>query len=384
MTAITSTGFDRTKLDELLLDLQNSMIDIFGSDVDISPSSIDGQHLGIFADRLDSVTMLAEDVYHSFNPQTALGVALQRLVQLNGIRAIDGQKSTCLVKLGGVVGAVIPEGSLISNPTTKDVFQTLTPATISGTGFTTVNAECLTFGAILAPVGSLTKIDSPTYQWQTVTNDVPAIPGRAAETDEQLRIRRAKSTATPSQALFESLEGSLNNLPAVTQVKLLENFTDIVDGNGTLAHGIHAIVQGGLDADIAKTIWLKKSLGSDMNGSTTVVVNDSDGNPHTIKFSRPSPRNIYVTINIVQRPSFPSTGANDIKDAIVAWALDGQSIGEEVIQSRLFEPVNATPNHSVTSLFIGFSASPTLSANLTLAYNELAIFDQSRIIVNVT
>jgi uncharacterized phage protein gp47/JayE len=384
MTELTELGFNRTRLDELLVDLQNGMIGIFGADIDLEPDTLDGQLLGIFAESQDNLTMLAEDVYHSFNPQTALGVALSRLVQLNGIRRIEGRYSTCVLKLGGVNGTSVPVGSLVRNPATNQVFQTITQGNIDGTGFAFVNSQALTFGPITAPIGTITKIDNPVFGWQTVTNDVAAIPGRTEETDEQLRIRRSQSTSTPAQSILESLEGALQNLASVVQAVVLENYTNAVDSNGTPAHGIHAIVQGGTDAEIAQTIWLRKSLGCDMLGAVSINITDSVGVSHTMKFDRPTLKNVFIIVNVVKKAGWPTTGDQMIKDNIVAWAIANQSIGEEVIQSRLYVPVNDVPGHSITTLFLGFAASPTTETNLAIAFNELASFDQSRIVVNVT
>jgi len=384
MTQLTSTGFDRTRLDEILADLQDEMIAIFGSDIDLEPDTTDGQMLGIFAGSQDDLTMLAEDVYHSFNPQSATGVALSRLVQFNGIKILEGRYTSVILTLGGTNGTIVPAGSLVVNPATNETYTTLVNGNIDGTGFATVSAQATVFGAQTAGIGTITKIGSPIFGWQTVTNLTAAVPGRLEETDEQLRIRREKSTSTPAQSLVESLYGDLSNDPNVVQAVVLENNTDITDVNGTLPHGIHVIVQGGIDADIAQSIWLRKSLGCGLQGAVSVSVNDSLGFPHTIKFDRPTLKPVFLIINVVQKFGWPTTGADDIKAAIVAWSLLHQSIGVEVIQSRLYEPVNSVPGHSVTTLLLGFSASPTLENNLAIAYNELATFDITNIIVNVT
>ena len=86
MSAVTATGFTRTRLDERLDDLVARAKAIIGNDIDVDQESLDGQLLGIFAESISNLDQLAEDVYQSFNPQSASGLALSRLVQLNGIR----------------------------------------------------------------------------------------------------------------------------------------------------------------------------------------------------------------------------------------------------------------------------------------------------------
>lgn len=384
MTQLTSQGFTRSRLDERLAALQVAVQAIFGTDINLDPDSIDGQTLGIFAESQSNLDQLAEDVYHSFNPQSATGVALSRLVQLNGIRRIEGTYSTVTVRCVGSEGTVIPAGSLVKSTSTNATFATLVDATIDGTGQVDVAAQSSVKGAVLAPAGTLTKIDTPLYGWQTATNIIDAVPGRDEETDEQLRIRRKASTSTSGQSIVDSVYGALSNIPDVIQALVLENPLDTTDTNSLPPHSMYCVVNGGTAQDILDVIWLKKSAGCTLVGTTSGTVTDSMGNPHTVKFSRPGPVNVYVTVNLHSKSGWPTDGVDRIKAALVAWALANQSIGEEVIQSRLFDAVNSVPGHSVDSLYIGTSAGPTDSANIAVPFDGLAVFDTARIVVNVS
>jgi len=384
MTQLTSQGFTRTRLDERLTALQEAMRAIFGPTLNLDPDTMDGQALGIYAESISNLDQLAEDVYHSFNPQSATGVALSRLVQLNGIRRIEGTYSTVTLRCVGSQGTVIPAGSLVKSTATNATFQTMSDATIPASGQIDVEARSSVKGAILAPAGTLTKIDTPIYGWQTATNLLDATPGRDEETDEQLRLRRRASTSTPGQAIVDAIYGALTNIPSVLQARVYENDQDTVQPvTGLPPHSIYCIVEGGTDADILKTIWLKKTAGTTTYGTTSGTVNDSMGNPHTLKFSRPSDVNVYAVVNLHTRSGWPTDGVQRIKDALTAWAVSNQSIGEEVIHSRLFDPINSIPGHSIDSLYIGTAAAPTGTANIAVPFDGLSRFDSTRIVVNV-
>lgn len=383
MTQLTAQGFTRSRLDERFEALQAAVRAIFGEDINLDPDTIDGQTLGIFAESQSNLDQLAEDVYHSFNPQSATGVALSRLVQLNGIRRIEGTYSTATIRCVGSQGTVIPAGSLVKSAATNATFATLADATIDGTGQVDVAARATEKGAMMAPTGTLTKIDTPIYGWQTATNIADAVPGRNEETDEQLRIRRRASTSTPGQSIVDAVYGALSNIPDVIQALVLENSLDTVDANGLPPHSMYCIVNGGTEQDILDTIWLKKSAGATLVGVVVGTVYDSMGNPHSIKFSRPPATNVYVTVNLHTRPGWPTDGADRIKNALVAWALANQSIGEEVIHSRLFDPVNTVPGHSIDSLYVGTAPAPAGTANIVVPFDGLAVFDTARIVVNV-
>lgn len=383
MTQLTSQGFTRTRLDERLTALQEAMRAIFGPTLNLDPDTMDGQALGVFAESQSNLDQLAEDVYHSFNPQSASGVALSRLVQLNGIRRIEGTYSTVTLRCVGSQGTVIPEGSLVKSTATNATFETTEEASIPASGEIDIAARSAVKGAVLAPAGTLTKIDTPIFGWQTVTNLLDAAPGRNEETDEQLRLRRRASTSTPGQAIVDAMYGALTNIPEVRQAKVYENDQDVIDANGLPPHSIYCIVEGGADADILGTIWLKKTAGTTTHGTTAGQVTDSMGNPHTLKFSRPTDVNAWVTVNLHTRPGWPTDGAQRITNALTAWAVAYQSIGEEVIHSRLFDPVNTVPGHSIDSLYIGTAANPACTANIAVPFDGLARFDSSRIVVNV-
>lgn len=383
MTQLTAQGFQRSRLDERLTQLQDKMRAIFGPNINLDPDTIDGQTLGIYAEAISNIDQLAEDVYHSINPQSAVGVALGRTVQFNGIRRIEGSYSTATIRCVGTQGTVIPAGSLVKSSATGATFKTLAEATIGAAGQLDIAAQATVKGATLATTGTLTKIDTPIYGWQTATNIADAVPGRAEETDEQLRIRRKASTATPGNANVDSIYGALANLPAVLNARVTENDTAAVDANGQPPHSIYCIVNGGTDADILATIWKKKGQGVTTVGTASGVTNDSQGNPHTLKFSRPTPTNIYISIVLHTYPGWPTDGIARIKNSLVAWALANLGIGTELIYSRLYDAINATPGHSINTLHVGIAPAPVGTADIVVPFDGIAVFDTARIEVTI-
>lgn len=383
-TQITSTGFERDRLDAIFASYQAAMRAIFGADINVDPDSLDGQMLGIFAEGISNEDQLAEAVYNSFNPSLSFGAGLSRLVQINGIRRIAGAYSSVIVTFSGVPNTVIPSGTLVSQDTVQTKFSTAADATIGAGG--TVSVACLAteFGAIAAPAGSITKVVTPMYGVTAVTNALAATQGRNEETDEELRLRRTHSVAIASQSLGDSLDAGILNVPNVTAGKVFENFTNSTDVNGMPAHSICCIVKGGSDNDIAQAIWTNKPLGATEYGNTTGIATDIKGRSHTVSFSRPVVVPIYVSMNISARTGYPTTALTDIKAAIVAWGLLNEGIGDEVILSRLYEPINTVAGFAVNSLNIGTAAGATYPANIALAFDHIASFDAANITISVT
>jgi uncharacterized phage protein gp47/JayE len=385
MSQIDSTGFSITSLADRLSALVTLMQNIFGTNVNVDPNSYDGQTLGIFAESINNLDQLAQAIYNCFNPNTAQGNALSTLVQLNYLTRGDGAFSTVPLTFTGAQGTPIANGSLFkSNDGSNNQWQTVGDAIIDATGAIIVQAQSTTFGAFTADIGVITIPLSPIYGLTGVTNAAAAIPGNIEETDEQLRARRALSTAANGQGPVDAIRGAIGQIPGVTQVEVYENNTGNPDDNGQAANSIYCVVQGGANQDIWNTIWFKRSAGVDIVGTVTGVVVDTAGFPHTMAFDRPTQTPIYIIANVKKRAGYPTNGTALIKAALVAWAQANLTIGQDVIQSELYNPLLSAVSMtcSISSLFIGFAANPTTTTDLSILYNAIAEFDPSFITVN--
>jgi uncharacterized phage protein gp47/JayE len=383
LTQLTPQGMTVANLAQRLAQLVSKIQALpgLGPDVDVDPDSLDGQILGIMAESFNNLDQLAQQVQQSFNPNTATGVALSLICLLNGITRQPGFFSLVPLALTGTPGETVPAGSLVDSTDGSTRWQTENDITFDGSGHAAVSAQCTVMGPFVAPIYTLTKIITPVYGWDTVTNSAEATSGSYAETDAQLRSRRAASTSTPAQSINDSIQGAIAQLLGVTQVRVYENPDDTTDSNGMDPHSIKAVVQGGTQADILKAFWLHKSLGPKILGTITGTVLDSQGNPHTLKYDTPTEEDIYVIVNLTPLPDYPTDGDAQIKAAIVAWG-SAMKIGQEVVQSQLYIPILSVSGVSIDSLYIGTVPTPTTSANIVTAYDAIATFKTVNIIVN--
>lgn len=387
MSAITPTGFQLTSLVERYNSLITLVQSIWGPDVNIDPNSFDGQTLGIFAESHSNLESLAQLVYNCFNPNTASGNALSTLVQLNYLKRQNGAYSTVTLQFSGMPGVTVPKGSMFqSTDGSGTVWLTQDDALLDTGGTAYVQAQTQTYGSFTAPIGTVTKPLSPSYGLDSVNNPTAALPGQPEETDEQLRARRARSTAANGQGSVDSIRGALLQVGGVTAAEVYENYTQAADSNGQPGNSVYCVVVGGTEQQICDAIWFKRPMGIKPVGAVTGVVVDTAGWPHTMRFDRPSQTPVYIVANVKRRANFPATGDVIIKDALVAWAQKYLSIGNPVIQSELYAPLMAAINNtgSILSLYIGFAPAPATTADLTIAYNAIAEFDASLITVNLS
>jgi len=386
---VSPEGFNRKRLDQLLDEINAEVKSVFGENFNVSPESPDGQINGVISESNANLWEIAEESYNAFNPSAATGVALSNLVQLNGIIRFPATSSRANLTVTGTALLTIPAGSLVSTSDIGDQFSTEEDLVLDGGGNGTVFASAVVTGPIDALAGTLTVIDTPITGWDTVTNVADATAGTDEETDVDLRVRREQSVARDAQAIIDAIFAEVRAVNGVTQVTVLENDTDTgPDVNGLPAHSVHVIAVGGVDADIAEAIFLKKTLGATPFGTTTVPVDDDQGIPHDVSFSRPIEVDIYVIVNLTVFGDYPVTGDEDIKQAIVDYAngdlIVGRdfNLGDDVIHSELYTPVNTVQGHTVDSLFIDTSGSPSSTADIPIAITEISNFTTANIVVN--
>lgn len=377
---ICETGFNRKRLDQLLAELNAEMKAIFGDNMNVSPESPNGQVNGTISESNANLWEILEEAYNAFNPSAATGVSLSNLVQLNGITRQAATSSQAQLTLTGTPGKLISAGSLVSTSDTGDQFSTETDITLDGAGNGSVFASALETGVISALAGTLTVIDTPITGWDTVTNNADATEGRDEETDVQLRSRREKSVATGSQAIIDAIYAEVANVEGVTQTTVLENDTNAVNGDGLPPHSFQVIVVGGDNEDIGNAIWVTKPAGILSFGDITTEIEDSQGIPHDISFSRPIEINIYVEVDITINDDYPANGDELMKQAIVDYANGelvagrGFGLGDDVIYTRLYTPVNLIPGHEINTLKIGIAPSPTGTSNIVIDATETSNF----------
>ena len=242
------------------------------------------------------------------------------------------------------------------------------------------NASNEVVGAIPQEPGTISIIATPILGWVSVSNPFPAVLGRGVETDEELRLRFQDVKFRSSQNISDSLYSALIDIPSVKYARIFENETSVTNTTYNLPpHSFKAVVLGGSSEDIAKAIWLNKPLGIGANGNTTVQIRDSQGFLRDIKFDRPVNKNIYIKMTIKTNNDFPSNGDDLIKSALIKYFDTEFGIGQDVVYSRLYTPINSVPGHQVNNLTIGTTSNPTGTANITIGYNEISSLSTANI-----
>ena len=302
---------------------------------------------------------------------------------LNGLKAVVDSSHP-------LISATVSGTTLIFDRV--DVFQSGNFSVSSNLAISKVkkigNLQAVEIGPIEQEANTIDTVVTPVLGWDSVTNPLAASAGRLLETDEELRIRFRNTKLERSSNILDSLYSALLSVEGVEEVAIYENDTDVTDANGVPPHSFLPVVLGGSSQIIANTIWENKPMGIRSQGNTVITVTDSQGFPHSVGFERPNPVTIYVVINLSLNPEadeqFPGDGAEQVKQEIVNYASNNIGVGDDVIWSRLFTPINNVPGHQIDSMFIGASPAPTGTSNIIIDFNELASFESVNIDVVVS
>ena len=202
-----------------------------------------------------------------------------------------------------------------------------------------VRFDCEEYGAIEPLLNSVTYINTNYDGWFSVSNESETYVGRDYETASEVRQRYASAVFKNSVGMVESIKAALMELQDVTSVTIYENRTDeTVDG--LKPHSFQAIVFGGDEEAIARTILSVAPLGIDTNGDICVRVEDTEGASQNICFSRPHEVPIYVKVIIKEYSEevLPGDAIDKIKNIVLAQ-IGKLAMGNDVIYQRLLGPI---------------------------------------------
>lgn len=351
-----------------------------------------GQFSQIIAEEISICWEQAYLASQQFDPINASGVPLRGLVQINGITASDGSYTQVSMTLGGTAGTVIPEGSIIATSDGKELYSTVSSATIGNSGYVVVSAICSEKGPKTPGNNTIITIKTPVFGWRSATNTSTISVGSLPDTDAQLHIKQERATSATSYRQVDAIIGGLVRVDGVRYARLYVNKTLTTNADGITGKTIAPVVVGGTNEDIAEVLRLKCGTLDNFQGTTSVTYTGPLGDTQTVSFYRPTEVPIYVSMDIseTENSTFTAEDIDKIKQAIIDYAeydqsgMSGFPPGADVILSRLYTPINSVQGFKVNSLTIGKAAGSLAASDISIAWNELATFSKENITVTVT
>lgn len=212
-------------LDGVLTDIDTA----FGGGMSTALTTPQGQLAqsltAIIGDKNDQIAAVAD----SLNPDVAEGRWQDAIGRLYFLERIAASGTVVTARCTGLVGTVIPAGS-VAQDTNGYRYQSTADATIASTGYVDVTFQNLTTGPIACGIGALATIYTAVTGWESVTNISAGVVGTDVETRADFEARRRASVAINAQGSPDSVQGEVLSVTGVLDAYVRDNGLGIQSG----------------------------------------------------------------------------------------------------------------------------------------------------------
>jgi uncharacterized phage protein gp47/JayE len=385
---VTATGFARKGQAEILEGIVGRQRATLDPAIDTSEHEVIGNLNGSVAPALAELWEKLQDVYDALDPDKATGASLDAVAALTATRRGAATYSTVTATVNLEPGASIAIGEAIASVDGNAEARFANAAVMANDGEDAADFEVVfaatSTGPVVANADTLTVKETSPTGWNSITNALDAELGEDVQQDAPFRLSREAELAAQGGGTLVGIAADLRQLDGVISVSPLENDRHVTDENGLPPHSFEMLVLGGDDAEIAASIWGNKPAGIRPYGSTVVTVEDSEGEEHTVGFTRPTEVLIYVGLEVIDGDDY--AGDEAVRAAIVA-AFETPcepgylEIADAVYASRAvcaaLEVEGVLDVRATVSLTP--VAYPSGSASLEMGTREIGRFDTSRI-----
>ena len=288
---LTPQGFKIKRLPDIHAENQNLLLAAFG-EINLDPQSIFGQLIGVISKVQADLWENLQDVYFSQYPNSAEGISLDNVVQINAIQRLAAKQTKVTAVCTGLEGTLINQGALARIPDTGSVFFCQANSFITRSN---ASSTIVLVGSA-APQAYTTIINN-----LAITYSLPVI------------------TFTGSFVTGNSIVVTLNGttLPAVP-------FN--TNNNQTLADLATAIANNpnvfSATPIIPNIISIVPSLGSNVTINSIVITGGASQPTYAIAFAQPTASAISQNLSSIINNSISSVTATDLAASVSIVAND--------------------------------------------------------------
>ena len=388
MYGVTKDGFKRKEYLDIIESMRSRSRELFGESIDLSERSILGLTLQNMAWEISNLWESTEDVYNSAFVDTAEYTSLDNVGKYIGDRRKPATKSTGEVVIEGTEGTRVPKGFRISDKSKGKVVETLESGIIGESKVLSLPIRSIYPGKEYnVPAMTLIEVVNPISGIDKVYNEEPTFGGEDIESDIDFRSRYERSTSLGGSSTRVSVEAALINMIDVTDAFVEENTSMEFIGD-IPPKSLAPYVFGGNDKDIAQTILESKAGGVRSYGTTEIEVDDSHGVAHTIGFTRPIIKDVYVNLKIEKGLGYPAE--KDIIAAVVDYVggtdedaikYKGLGLGESVIISKIMASIMYLSGIKDIDVEISLDGDIYTNNNLEVGKKEIAITSYDKVVI---
>lgn len=383
---------------------------LFGADVPLDVDSVFGKIIGIYSEREALIQAQMQFIQAGFSRDNAQSANLDAVSRLTGSdRRGESQSLSRAGRCTGIDGTIILNGSTVIQQnnaldtwTVVNGLDGVSPfgyeiGTVTPGEVIDVEIEAVDTGAKAFSSSSSFVIGSPISGWEAfnITRDIETFEtGQLVESDGEFRDRGRDELFAGGNDT-SGIKAVITKVAGVTEVQVFENRDcTTIDGDGIEPGHVESIVTGGTDLDVATAILLRVPPGTSLQGTTSVVLADTEGNQIDIRFTRPALIPITVDIiitNLAAEGTLPENFQEVVAAAVLAFGNDNTRVSQDVLYQQFIGPTAAVIQDVFTGKFAYdfidseiSTGGSTMNVNIPIGIRERADFDSSRITVTLS
>ena len=400
---ITGTGVIVPDTSNLLSEIQQRFTDLFGENLDLSPTTPQGRLIELF-NRSETFTLQAcAMMSNMLNLNKANGFVLDDLGALFLIERKPATRTQTTVIMYGVPDTIIPANTRLRS-SDGYIFVNPSPATIGADGSVGVLYVAEQTGEIPAVADTITLVLDGVNGLERVINPAPPSQiGQLQESDNVFRNRIKASLNLNAIGVLSAIKAGIEQVSGVVGSYCYDNFDDvavIIDGLSVPAHSLLAVVDGGDEQEIANVLYAKKTAGTgyvnQVEGSEytvieKTVIDEAYGVGYKVRFVRPILSDVDVYVKVARKTYSGENLEEAVKSAIMTFArgdnpeVDGIIIGGSVSPFEIASAVSSElPDVFITSVEVGLHGAEMKSETLTFGAIHKANILPENITVEIT
>ena len=369
----TDQGFHRLTYDEWLqIDVARAQV-LFGEGIDTSETTPLGKYIRLNCEDKRDLEEEMEDIYLSFNYQTATGAALRALCRNVGVTVSPGVAAQHEVSFTGTDGYMIPAGFSVCTEDRSVSFHTINPIVLSGV--TRALVECDEKGtAGNVEAGAINTITYTNANVSAVSDSSIYLVGEEAESDVNARKKYAAAKNALGSGTYSALLGALYQVDGVKSAFCDYNNTmaDIPGGLAAKTFHVSVLADSSLQEAIARAIFSKMPLLTESVGNVSTQVQDEWGRNHTVKFDWMTEKLIYVYVQFLVDSDWSEASAAEAKEAIEDHINSLQN-NTTVYRNDIYTCLKGiTGKVNVSQLRIGTAAGSLAESDISVGTSEIA------------
>ena len=346
MLQVTNKGIEIDRLNDIHTRLSNLFRAIYGQDINIGAHTPDGQMIGIWSQAEADINEVIAFICQMLDPYQATGSWLEQRALYAGVirRGAEYSYINDVTVIGDRV-TTIPSGAVLTD--SNNVRWVTTQAiTLDSNGSARAVLRSDELGAFHLAANEELKFETVYTGMRGATALRSAIAGKEEESDAQLLKRFMMSHSINSSDSIEGIQAALSALPDVKKALVLENYNTTPDPDtGLPAHSMNAIVLGGTDEDVARTL-LKKLGGVSFIGESEETI-FHEGMNRITRFDRPLRVPVTVELTYKRLKNLTDLPEYEIKKTLMAHDFE---IAQSVFAMRLVCGVNDQDNFILESI----------------------------------